>query len=112
LRLLPDADLHKTGHEIRARVLQWVGVPVSVGIAPTKTLAKLANRAAKKIPKLAGVGVLDTKEKWDWLLLRTPTKDVWRVGSRISARLADLGTRTAYQLATADPKWLKKNFSV
>lgn len=112
LRLLTDADLHKTGHEIRARVLQWVGVPVSVGIAPTKTLAKLANRAAKKIPKLAGVGVLDTKEKWDWLLLRTPTKDVWGVGSRISGRLEDMGIRTAYQLATADPKWLRKNFSV
>lgn len=100
------------GHQAKDRLLQWVGMPVCVGIAPTKTLAKLANRAAKKIKRFSGVCTLDSPEKWEWILHRVATQDIWGVGSKISARLAGLGIRTGYELAKADPKYLRKHFSV
>ena len=55
-------------------------MPVGVGIAPTKTLAKLANHGAKKIPLTNGVCVLDTPDKWQWLQKRMPVNKIWGVG--------------------------------
>jgi DNA polymerase V len=109
---LSGKDLHKRGKQIKADLWQQVGMPVCVGIAPTKTLAKLANRAAKKIPKLQGVCVLDEAHKWQWLLARFTPQDIWGVGSRLAARLQVLGIDTALSLAQSDPKWLRKHFSV
>lgn len=100
------------GHQIKKTVYQHTAMPVGVGIAPTKTLAKLANRAAKTIPKCEGVCVLDTAEKWDWMKKRTPVDKIWGISSRFSARLANLNIYTALDLANADPKAIRRYFNV
>jgi DNA polymerase V len=100
------------GQEIKNRLWNEIRMPVGVGIAPTKTLAKLANHAAKKIPKLAGVCVLDTPEKWRWLQSRIPTRKIWGIGERFSTRLSAMGIHTALDLASADPKWIRRRFNV
>ncbi len=100
------------GREIRQTLWRDVRMPVGVGIAPTKTLAKLANRAAKDIPKCEGVCALDTLEKWQWMQRRTPVDKVWGIASRLARRLAGFGVHTAYDLATANSKVLRRHISV
>ncbi len=99
-------DLH---HKVR----HFTGIPVSVGVAPTRTLAKLANRAAKKIPGYRGVCVLPPGDpETAGLLQRTELGDVWGVGRRLVERLALMGIRSAWDLAQADPKEIRRRFSV
>lgn len=105
-------DLTQYGRQMKKAVWQHVRMPVSVGIAPTKTLSKLANHGAKKIPKCEGVCVLDTPEKWQWLQRRLAVTKVWGVGSRIGRRLADLNIHSVWDLASSSPKALRKQFSV
>lgn len=105
-------DYQAHGEAIKDMLWRDVRMPVCVGMAPTKTLAKLANRAAKNIPRLNGVCVLDTPQKWEWLLARIPTKEIWGVGSRLSERLKVLNIHNALQLARAEKKWLRRKFSV
>nr|WP_246404032.1 Y-family DNA polymerase [Halomonas stenophila] len=105
-------DLKILGEEIKSRLWEHVKIPVGVGIAPSKTLAKLANHAAKKITKCEGVCVLDEQHKWEWLLKRTPVTGVWGVANRIARRLDDLRIRSAWDLATANPKVVRRASSV
>lgn len=103
------------GREIRERVARWVGLPVCVGIASTKTLAKLANHAAKKA--LAGRdGVCDfgamTPDEVSTLFASIPVAEVWGVGRRIDERLAEMGIGTVRQLRDAPPGWIREHFSV
>src|SRR5210317_1667609 len=105
-----DYQVH--GHAIKDMLWQQVRMPVCVGIAPTKTLAKLANHAAKKIPRLKGVCVLDKPEKWEWLLARIPVDSVWGIGARIRKRLNEMGIYNALELAQSDARWLRRRFSV
>lgn len=105
-------DFNLYGQEIKSRVFQHIGMPVCVGVAPTKTLSKLANRVAKKKPQCNGVCVLDEAYKWEWVLKRIAVTDVWGVGKRIGLRLADLGIQTAYDLATSDPRRVRRRCSV
>ena len=106
------ANPKEYGQKIKTTLWHDIRMPVCVGIAPTKTLAKLANHTAKKIEQTGGVCVLDTPAKWQWVLKRIATDKIWGVGSRTSRRLAALGINTAYQLATAEPKYLRKQFNV
>ncbi|MDM9653223.1 Y-family DNA polymerase [Pseudomonas wenzhouensis] len=109
---VPDPEAW--GRNAQAEVMRRIGLPVGVGIAQTKTLAKLANWAAKKWKAQTGcvVSILDT-ERRDKLLRYAPVGEVWGIGSRLSARLdAELGIKTAWQLATADPKLLRRYFNV
>jgi len=101
-------NLDAYGREIKHTIWQHIRMPVGVGIAPTKTLAKLANHAAKKIPKCEGVCVLDTPDKWGWLLRRLPTNKVWGVGSKLSKKLATNGILTAWDLSQADKKLIRQ----
>lgn len=89
------------GRGIRERVLRWVGVPVSVGAAATKTLAKLASEQAKADPAREGVAVLSEEQEISCLMAATATAEIWGIGSRSAARLADRGIRTALDLARA-----------
>lgn len=100
------------GQQIKRAIWKQVRIPVGVGIAPTKTLAKLANKAAKKIPKLNHVCVLEREDQREWLLRKASTKDVWGVGSRIAKRLAQMGINTAWDLARADTAHIRAQFSV
>ncbi|EOX1519359.1 hypothetical protein ACPDZS_001588 [Vibrio cholerae] len=90
----------------------WIGIIVCVGIAPTKTLAKLANHAAKKYPATQGVVDLTNPERQRRLLALVPVDDVWGVGRRLSKRLNALGITTALDLANASPRAIRDQFSV
>lgn len=106
-------SMEALGREIRAQVLQRTGIPTGVGIASTKTLAKLANYAAKKWHKQTG-GVVDLREpeRRDKLLKVTPVEEVWGVGRRMTAHLQGMNIKTAWELSQADPWTLRKQFSV
>lgn len=97
-------DLALYGKDIKNTVWRDVRLPVGVGIAPTKTLAKLGSRVAKNIPKLEGVCALDEAYKWEWVLRRTSLTKIWGVGKRLAKRLNALGIESAWDLATASPK--------
>lgn len=103
------------GAEIRQRVADWLGLAVCVGIGPSKTLAKLANHAAKK--NLAGAnGVCDfttmTQDALDALFERVEVGEVWGIGRKIEARLEAMGIRTVRQLRDADAELMRTKFSV
>ena len=100
------------GQKMKTTLWQQVKMPVSVGIAPSKTLAKLANYAAKNIPKCQGVCLLDNPEKWQWLMKRVPVTKIWGVGSRIGKRLTEHNIYTAWDLASSSPKMIRRHFSV
>lgn len=106
-------DLTRFGHRVRARVLQCTGIPVSVGIAPTKTLAKLANHTAKRLRSHTG-GVVDICDpfKRDWVLRNTAVDEVWGIGRRMTAHLQGMGIHSAMDLARADARTLRQTFSV
>lgn len=105
-------DMVALGHQARERVLRWTGIPVGVGIGPTKTLAKLANWAAKTWGRSGGVIDLRDSARRDKLLRITEVGEVWGVGRRLTARLEPLGIRTAWDLAQYDPASLRRQFSV
>lgn len=98
----------RLGQALRQRVWDHVRIPVSVGIAPSKTLAKLANQAAKRIPKCEGVCVLDEPHKWEWLLRRARVTAVWGIGKRLAKRLTGLNIETAWDLANANTKIVRR----
>jgi DNA polymerase V len=108
-------DLVEYGKAIRQRVSRWVGIPVCVGIAETKTLAKLANHCAKKA--LAGTeGVCDlnrlTKQDLSQLFASIGVGEVWGVGRQLTRKLGELGITTVEGLRRANPKTLRDRFSV
>ncbi|MBN1618432.1 Y-family DNA polymerase [Candidatus Dojkabacteria bacterium] len=107
------ADL---GKQIKDRVYQWTGIPVSVGIAETKTLAKVANEFAKKIDELEGVLDLTTissnQEIIDEYLRKTKVIDIWGVGRSLSSKLLNSRISNAFDLKKSDLKWVKKNMSI
>jgi len=97
---------------VRHRVQRHTGIQVSIGVAHTKTLAKAANRLAKRHPELAGVCVGMETESFGKTLEQMETRDVWGIGGKISKKLSRLGIDNAKQLRDADPFWIKKQFSV
>ena len=106
-------DLTDFGREIRETVLQRTHLTVGVGIAQTKTLAKLANHAAKKWQRQTG-GVVDLSniEKQRKLMAALPVEEVWGVGRRISKKLEAMGIKTVLQLADTDIRFIRKHFNV
>ncbi|NBB09520.1 translesion error-prone DNA polymerase V subunit UmuC [Pseudomonas sp. SLFW] len=108
-----QGDLTAFGRKIRAAIFQRTGIPVGVGIARTKTLAKLANHTAKRLLSKTG-GVVDICDpfKRDWTLRNTDVGEVWGVGKRMKAHLETMGIKTAMDLANADAWTLRKKFSV
>ena len=89
-----------------ARIRQWVGIPVSIGIAPTKTLAKLASHFAKKYKGYKGVCLMETEEKRRKALGMVPVTEVWGVGRRLGPRLQSKGIKTALDLADKSRDWI------
>ncbi|MBU9854390.1 Y-family DNA polymerase [Rahnella bonaserana] len=105
-------DLEEFGREVRAKVLQWTGLTVGVGIAPTKTLAKLANYSAKKWTKTGGVVDLSLTARQRKLMALVEVGEVWGVGRRISKKLNDMGIKTALQLADTPTPLIRKHFNI
>jgi len=100
------------GQTIRQTIKQWTGIPVSIGIAPTKTLAKIANHRAKADPTTEGVFDLTAIEDIDPILASVPVRKVWGVGRNIAEKLKHRGIETALDLKRADRDWIRKQFSV
>ena len=111
---LEHLDLIDYGHQIRARMLQWTGLPVCVGIGATKTLAKLANHFAKDDKTFNGVCDLRafTPAQLDERFAQTPVNDVWGIGRRITAKLKALGIHNVRKLREANERDLSRRFSV
>jgi len=105
-------DLAMFGHHVRERMLQWTGLTVGVGIGPTKTLAKLANYAAKKWPATGGVVDLRDEGRRARLMAITPVEEIWGIGRRLSAKLGERGIKTVAELVAADPKALRRSYGV
>lgn len=100
------------GQQIRRTLRQNIGLTVGVGIAPTKTLAKLANYAAKRWPATGGVVDLSSPERQRRLLAQVPVDEVWGVGRRISKKLTMMGIETASDLANSSLWVMRKHFNV
>ncbi|MFQ2680652.1 translesion error-prone DNA polymerase V subunit UmuC [Aeromonas caviae] len=105
-------DLVAYGRHVRERVQQWTGLTVGVGIGPTKTLAKLANYAAKKWPATGGVVDLRDEVRRARLMAITPVDEIWGIGRRLTAKLEAQGIKTVVDLVTADPKALRRRYGV
>lgn len=106
--------IREVSYAMRERVGMWTGMPVCVGIGPTKTLAKLANHVAKKHPKSKGVFNYNalTPEQKNNLLQHMPVEDVWGVGRKLTKRLASFGVTTALDLREAHIPTLRAEFGV
>ncbi len=105
-------DRVKYAAELRERVRKQVGIPVSIGIATTKTLAKIANRVAKKEEQFNGVFDLAGNSQIDQVLAMTEVNDVWGIGRRSTEKLNSRGIYTALDLKTADETWIRKQLTV
>lgn len=106
-------DLQTLGSEMKAKVEQWTGIPVSVGFAPTKALAKLANRIAKKYPEQTrGVYLIDTDEKRVKALNWLKVGDIWGIGRQHAKRLEAIQIHTALDFTRLNDEWVRKNLSV
>lgn len=93
-------------------VKQGTGIPVSVGLAPTKTLAKIANKFAKKYAGYKSVCVIDTEEKRIKALKKTEIGDVWGIGRQHTKRLTEMGVKTAYDFTGLTRAWVRKHMTV
>ncbi len=106
------AQLDALGHEISRTVQRHTGIPISLGIAPTKTLAKIASKLCKQYPKLNGCCYLHRPEDVEKVLRRFPVADVWGVGRRWAQLLDRHGIRTAWDFTQLPPEWIRKRMSV
>lgn len=106
-------DLIESGFRMRKQVRQWTGIPVSVGLAPSKALAKIANKIAKKFDqKTGGVYAIDSAEKRLKALKWTPIEDVWGVGRQHAKRLKAMQIETALDFVNLPDEWVKKHMSI
>jgi DNA polymerase V len=98
------------GEQLHKKIKKWVGMPVSIGIGPTKTLAKMASHFAKKYAGYHHCCVIDTDEKRIKALKLYPIEEVWGIGRRYAARLQALGVKTAYDFAQHHGTWVQSTF--
>ena len=107
-----ESLLHQYGAKISADVLRAVGIPISIGIAETKTLAKIGSKFAKKYKGYQGCCLIDTDERRHKALSLFPIKDVWGIGRQISRKLDYMGIRTAAQFADKKESWVRSHFNI
>lgn len=105
-------ELPSIGEKIRNRILKWTGIPVSVGFGPTKTLAKISSKFAKKYPQTKGKFSLCARKDTDRLLDKIPVTDIWGIGRKHGKKLIARGVNTARDFKALPNLWIKKNMSV
>ncbi|MFN5813027.1 MAG: Y-family DNA polymerase, partial [Bacteroidota bacterium] len=107
---LPAASLHGFAQVLRDVVVQWTGIPVSIGMAPTKVLSKVANRLAKKNKQATDcIMVLQTEDQLQQALEQTDVADLWGIGRRYARKLKEFyGINTAWQLRHMPEEWARK----
>ena len=106
-----NRELKEWGENLHQRIKKSVGMPVSIGLGPTKTLAKLASHFAKKYPGYRHCCMIDTEEKRVKALKLYPIEDVWGIGRRYAAKLQALGVQTAYDFAQHHGDWVRNIFN-
>ena len=107
-----ESLLHRYGARISADVLRAVGIPISIGIAETKTLAKIGSKFAKKYKGYQGCCLIDTDERRRKALSLFPVEDVWGIGRQIARKLDYMGIRTAAQFAEKKESWVRSHFNI
>src|SRR5450432_151728 len=112
LKEMVHADLLQLGFEIRSTIRRNIGIPVSIGIAPTKTLAKMANRYAKKNFQQAAVFWAANESLTEEMLAATPVDEIWGIGNQYALFLSRSGFKTASHLVHAPEDWIRKHLSV
>jgi len=106
-------NLNEYGLQMRNKIFKWTGLPVSVGIAPTKALAKVANRIAKKFPeKTKNVYIIDSEEKRIKALKWLAVEDVWGIGRQHAKRLRAKNINNAFDFTQMSDHWVKKQMSI
>ena len=105
-------DLKSFGERIVKKIIKDTGIPVCLGIAPTKTLSKIANKFAKKYPGYNKVCLIDTEDKRIKALQLTSIEDVWGIGRQHTKRLNSLNVNTAYDFTMLPLSWVRKHMSV
>jgi DNA polymerase V len=109
---LKYVDFYDYGKTIRDAIKQNLDMPVSVGIAPSKTLAKMANRFVKKTKKASGIHVLNTPDSIAAVLRFTEVGDIWGIGTQYATLLKKNGMHTAFDFSNAPEEWVRKNLTV
>ncbi len=104
-------DLKTWGENLHKKIKKWVGMPVSIGLAPTKTLAKMASHFAKKYKGYRHCCLIDSDEKRIKALKLYPIDEVWGIGRRYAARLQGMGIKTAYDFAQMHGTWVRATFN-
>ena len=114
LTTFKSKDLIKYSQQIKTKIKQWTGLPVSIGIGSTKTLSKLANHIAKKNSSFKGVcnlNVMDQNTLETWMS-HIPVNEVWGVGRSLAPKLNQLGIISVLDLKLADPDYIRQQFSI
>ena len=107
-----NIDLVNFAYDCKKRIKDWIGVPVSIGIAPTKTLAKLANKVAKDDLRFDGVVILSEPRVIKHFLKSMPIEKIWGIGRKLTAKLENIDIKTAYDLSQVDSRLIGDNFNV
>lgn len=107
---MPIPDRKAWAKRVRARILDEIGVPTSVGVAPTKTLAKVASTFAKTHGD--GTWVVESDAEREAMLAQLPIEDIWGIGRRLAPKLLDRGVSKASQLTSASDAWLRSQFTI
>lgn len=109
---MDETKLDELRHKIASTVKRYTGIPVSIGIAPTKTLAKIASKLCKQYPKLNGCCFMHRPQDIEKVLRKFPIEDVWGVGRRYAKMLKANGVDTAWDFTQLTPEWVRKRMSV
>lgn len=107
-----EEPLEELGHRIRTTIRRHTGIPVSIGIAPTKTLAKIAAKLAKQYPKLGGCCYMHREEDIRKVLTKFPLRDVWGIGRRYGKAFDRMQILTAQQFVELDPRWIQGRMGI
>ena len=108
---MENVNLKKWGEHLHDRVKREVGMPVSIGLAPNKTLAKIASKLAKKFKEYRHCCIIDNDENRIAALKWLPIEDVWGIGRRYAAKLQSLGCKTAYDFSIHHKDWVRLTFN-
>ncbi len=110
---VPISLLELLAQELRTMIVRWTGIPVSIGIAPSKTLAKLANKYTKKFRSTVGYTfVTPQSQDYEGVLRAMKTDDIWGIGRKYHAFLQRYDIRTAYDFCQAPDEWIRKHFTI
>lgn len=110
---MEEIDLDHWAKDLSKRCFQYTGIPISVGVAPTKTLAKIASKLCKKYPKLEGGCFMHRQEDVEKVLKKFPLEDIWGIGRRYFRRFHDLfGMSVAYDFYKKDRLWVQQEMGV